>query len=347
MMSNRRLLADALTAIDQGRASSEEILRAAFAGPQALTELLKRAARRKWRRPTVWRVKKVPSAVIDAAVRSVKKRLGRSKNVKSVHWGVRRRRGRRTAETAVVVHVERKLALAALRARRLNTAPSSVTIRHLGTRFKVDVDVQAVKELANLQAAAFMRPGDHGSIQRNGHHVGALGAIVSGPNGQFAITAGHVAGVFGPSQIANCKDDEAGVFAIGTLRRNRFHDGIDIGAIGPVATVPPAAVLDLTFARNPTNQDTNRRVQLMVPGISTPMESHVDDVNVRRGFNTPLGPITMAGLTAIRLVTVKGDSGAPALDENGVLVGFVVGADNQHTYLLPARRALDALDDAL
>jgi hypothetical protein len=346
-MMTRRLLADALSAIEDGRISSEESLQAASSGPRELTALLIRARKRARRRPTIWRIKQVPADVIHAAVEAVKKRLGRSRNVKSVHWGVQRRCGRRTAETAVVVHVARKFSLSALRARRQKIAPSSVTIRRKGRRYKVNVDVQAVKDLANLQASTFLRPGDHGAIRQSGEPIGALGAIVSGPNGLFAITAGHVAGLFGPNMAADCQDDEAGVFPLGRVRGNRFNDGIDIGAIGPVAAVPPAAVLDLTFARNPSEQDTNRRVQLMVPGISTPMESHIDDVNVTRGFSTPIGPITMAGLTAIRLATVKGDSGAPALDDNGVLIGFVVGADNQHTYLLPARRALDAIDDAL
>jgi hypothetical protein len=134
---------------------------------------------------------------------------------------------------------------------------------------------------------------------------------------------------------------------LGPVRRNRFDDGIDIAAIGPVAAVPDGAVLDATVVRDPTNADVHRRVSLRLPGLFTPVDSHVDDVGVTRSFATPAGNITMAGLTAIARVTDGGDSGSAALDEQGAVLGFVIGADSTHTYLLPARRALDALEDSL
>jgi hypothetical protein len=345
-MSTRKVVDSVLERLEDGGISAEEAIRAALSGSAALTALVSRSARRGCRRPTIRPIKQTPEAVAIAAVRSVKKRLGRSTNVLSVHWGVARRRGRRTSEAGVVVHVRRKMKLASLRARRQRIVPSQVSLRHRGRRFRVRVDVQRIKALAELQIA-FVQPADHGVIRRNGVPIGALGGIVAGPGGRFAITAGHVAGLVTPGTAADCVDDEAGTFPLGGVRRNRFSDGIDIAAIGPVPAVPPAAVLNNALVRNPTSADTHHRVRLILPGLPTPIESHIDDVNRLRGFKTPVGTITMKGLTAIARVTDPGDSGAPALDDGGALIGFVVGADSLHTFLLPARRALDAIQDAL
>jgi hypothetical protein len=232
------------------------------------------------------------------------------------------------------------------RSRRGKVIPRHLVVRRHGKKFRIGVDVQVVKGLADLQVS-FVQPGDHGAIRRNGVPVGALGAVAAGPSGLFAITAGHVAGLIGPGATADCLDDEAGAFPIGSVRRNRFNQGIDIAAIGPITSLPSAAVLSSTFPRDPTSADTHHRVRLMLPGLPTPIDAHINDVNMQRGFNTPIGPIVMRGLTGIGKVTVPGHSGAPALDDRGVLIGFVIGADETHTFLLPARRAVDAIQDAL
>jgi hypothetical protein len=340
-----KLLDLALEALEDGHISAEEAVRAALYGRARLTALLRRSGRKGCRRPTVRPIKQIPEAVASAAVRTVKKRLGRSRNVVSVHWGVARRRGRRTSEAGVVVGVLQKMRASLLRGRRQRVAPPHVSLRHRGRLFKIRVDVQTVKSLAELQVA-FVQPADHGVIRRNGQPIGALGGIVAGASGRFAITAGHVAGLVGRG-TADCIDDEAGAFQLGGVRRNRFNDGIDIAAIGPVPIVPPAAVLNNTLFRDPSSLDTHRRVHLILPGLPTPIESFIDDVNRTRGFNTPVGPITMQGLTAVGRSTDPGDSGAPALDDSGALIGFVLGADSFHTFLLPARRALNAIQDAL
>jgi hypothetical protein len=266
--------------------------------------------------------------------------------VLSVHWGVARRRGRRTAEAGVVVRVRQKLRPSRLRARRMRAAPAHVPIRRGGRLYRIRVDVQLEPGYAELQHIDFIRPADHGLIRRNGAAIGTLGGVVSTGGARFAVTAGHVAALIKGGN-ADCVDDEAGAFALGPVRANQFNAGTDIAAIGPVPQVPADAVLGNTIARNPTPVDTHHRVRLMLAGASTPIESHIDDVNRTRSFDTPAGVITMSGLTAIGRVTVAGDSGAPALDDGGALVGFVVGADALNTYLLPARRALDDLENAL
>jgi hypothetical protein len=343
---SRQLIAQLLAALEAGQVSVEEALSAAVTGPPHIGRLLVGAKGRHRSRPTFRRPKYIPNVVVDRAVASVRRRLSRLKGVTSVHWGVKEVHGRPVTDCAVIVHVDRKLSCAALRARGRKAVPRTVVVGSGRRRYRVPVDVQAARGPAHLHAG-FVQPGDHGAIRRNGTPIGALGAIANGAAGAFAITAGHVAGLLGPGSIADCLDDEAGAFPIGSVRLNRFTEGIDIAAIGPVAAVPKGATLDPTFARDVTNADARRRVTLMLPGTFTPVESHIAGVDATRGFQTPVGIITMSGLTTIGRVTQEGDSGAPALDDAGAVIGFVIGSDASHTYLLPARRALDALDPLL
>ena len=345
-MPPETLLNSVVKALEAGHISAEEAVRAALCGRGELLALLDRSARRGCRRPTVRSIKQVPDAVANAAIRRIVKRLGRSHNVLCVHWGVARRHGRRTSDAGVIVRVRNKMSPAALRAGGRRQAPAHVIIRRRHRRYRIRVDVQAERSLATLHAD-FARPADHGVIRRDKQAIGALGAIVTGPNGQFAVTAGHVAGLVPVGGVADCVDDESGPFALGPVHVNRFNNGVDIAAIGPVNSVPPAALLDNTLVRDPTISDTHHRVRVILPDLPTPIESHIDDVNRTRGFSTPIGTIKMSGLTAITRVTVPGDSGAPVLDDDDQLVGFVIGADDVNTFLLPARRALDALEDSL
>jgi hypothetical protein len=344
-MARRSLLSQALQHLDAGHLSTEEALRAALRSRATLERLVDAAATKRWRRPTVRKIRVVPAVVVEAALARVTRRVATFKQVRSVHWGVRRVRGRRTSESVVVVHVAKKIPPKALRGLRMKVIPKKVVVKHRGRQFSIGVDVQAVKVPAKLHTE-FLSPGDHGAVMVGGVHIGSLGAIVSGSGGDFAITAGHVAASVGPAG-ATCLDDDAGTFTLGKVRRNCFDDGIDIAAIGPVPVVPNGAVLDETVVRDPRSIDIHRRLSLRLPGQFTPSESHIDDVGVTRSFATPAGNITMDGLTTIVRITEEGDSGSAAVDEDGAVVGFVIGADSTHTYLLPARRALNALEDSL
>jgi hypothetical protein len=332
-------------AVDDGRLSSEEAIRGALGGTERAQALLGRARRRPCQRPTVHPKRTVPAAVARRAVEQVRRRYGRLSNIASVHWGMARHRGRPTADTAVVVAVSRKLSAAALRRNHRRPLPRQVVVTHARRRYTVRVDIQAAQGLARLQAP-LAEPGDHGAIHVGSTFIGALGAFVEGGGGLFAITAGHVAELL-QGAVADCIDDEAGRFRLGALRVSLFGHGLDIGAIGPVRSPPAQAVLPETLVRDPDVSDVHRRVHLHLPGLSTVVDSHIEAVDRVRGFDTPAGPITMDGLTAITRITQPGDSGSPALDDHGILVGFVLGSDDSHTFLLPAKRALDALHDDL
>jgi hypothetical protein len=340
-----RLIANTLQALDAGRLSAEEALRAALRGTTVLRERLSRAERRATARPTIRAVKTYPALVAERAVARVRRHLRLGRSIRSIHWGVRQVRGRRTGEPCVVIHVVGKRTRRTLRGSRA-TAPRTVTVSHAGRRFVVPVDVQRVGSSATLHLDV-ASPGDHVDVRADGMPVGSLGGVVTGSNGdQFAVTAGHVADVIGP-RVAQCRDIEGRLFNIGTVRCNALSHGTDVAALGPIQGFPTGAVQPPVFARDADDIDVNHRIVLLLPESITPVETHIDGVRVNATFGTASGALSLDGLTSADRVTRGGDSGAAALDMQGNLIGFVVGGDGTHTYLLPARRALNALQDCL
>ena len=336
------LVPDVLGAIESGRLSAEEAVRAAMRGARALKEAMARAGQRRLRRPAIYKWRAYPEAVIARAIQRVRRLTRGNRTVRSVHWGVGQRRGRRTGDIGVVVHVLAKRSRARLRRERRRALPASVTVTHHRRRYVVPVDVQAVGPPATLHIDA-LRPGHHGQIRVGADGIGALGAIVGARDGQtYALTAGHVAQVIGTRDV-QCADADAGIFAIGKVKCNRLASGDDIAMIGPVRSVPAGAATPATFARDASDQDLQQRVFVIKPGAITAFESHIEGVGVSAVFGTSAGLISLRGLTSIDRMTAGGDSGAPVLDAQGNVVGFVVGADATRTFLMPARRALNAL----
>lgn len=341
-----RLVPRLLQAVEFGRISTAEALKATVRGKSAMQAVLQLAHTRQPARPLARRPRRYPSRAIDGAIAAVKRRIGGRRVVRSIHWGVRQVGGRRTYQTAVVVHVVTKFSPSQLRGKGQSRLPRSVTVRLGGRRYVVPVDVQGVGTSATLHIAT-AEPGDHGTILVNGHALGALGAVVLGSdNRSYAVTAGHVAEAVG-GNTADCRDLDAGTFRLGPVKCNRLDAGVDVAAMGPVGSVPPGAVGSETFARDATTGDLHKRVFFYLPESFTAIESHIEGVNVTGVFSTPSGTLRLTGLTSVDRMTRSGDSGAPALDVEGNLIGFVVGADATRTFLLPARRALNALEDCL
>lgn len=339
---SRGRFSEVLEAIASGTLSTEEAIRAALHGMQALADSVERAGKRPLCRPTIYKYPTYPAAVVEIAVERVRRRFGRRSNVRSIHWGVRQFRGRRIGQRAVVIHVTRKLSRSRLRRTRRGAIPATLSIRHKHRRYTVPIDIQAVGQSATLHIA-FIRPGHHGQLRLGTNGIGALGGVVDGAGGQlFAVTAGHVAQVIGTRDV-HCGDADAGVFALGKVRCNQLNRGHDIAMIGPLASVPHGATINATFARDARVGDLHQRVFVLLPNAITPVESHIEGVGVTAVFGCDAGVVSLRGLTSIDRVTRSGDSGAPALDAAGNVVGFVVGADATRTFLIPARRALDAL----
>src|SRR5262245_42353864 len=150
----------ALSAIDRGSLSVEEALRKAVAStPRAFSRWLTQELRRKTSHPhqvQVWKVRDFPEAVAQAAVKAVRTRVGKRRAVISVHWGVRRMRGRPCADNCVVVHCAAKTASSGLRKRQ--HFPKRIRVRVKGRAYVVPVDVQAVGWHGRPQAISSAQP---------------------------------------------------------------------------------------------------------------------------------------------------------------------------------------------
>lgn len=172
------------------------------------------------------------------------------------------------------------------------------------------------------------------------------------PDGTFgAVTAGHVVQMArGADLVAATETTQMplGEPLLNTLggRMMLVNERADLAVVGPIE----GDVTDIAgreqFVRDPTHADLNQRVWVYVQRDLAPVAAYVNGIDVRASFFRADGPgeIDVEGLVAIDAVTQAGDSGAPVVDDDDNIVGFVVGSDSIMTYLMPARRGLDALE---
>lgn len=338
----------ALAVVDAGRVSVEEIL--AVAVGRSTAEFGRWLTRRleddttSPQRIQVWKVRDFDDPVAEAAVRAMRRRYGRFAGVTSIHWGVRRKRNRVCAENAVVVHCTTKWPLKSLpRRRRL---PTSIRVQVNGRRYRVPVDVKAVSPVATAQAISVAAPAASRSVwmnQATGNPTGALGAVVRDGQGlPRAVLSGHVALTAGRPLFVG--STAANAVAAGTVDRVIRDRDSDIAwtkpltQAGSIPTLPPVGV------RDPLNADVRTQVSVIVSRDFRGVTAFVEGVGVSKDVIFADGSVVnMTGLMALSRVTEGGDSGAPVLDFNRQLIGFVV-AGSDYTFVIPARRALNDLE---
>lgn len=353
---DRDVIGSALEAIREGRLSVEDALRAAARGSERSRLALARLAKAPGpaRRPTVRTFVSPSPKTIARAVASIRRRLDGVEGVKSVHWGVRRIRGRATGEPSVVVFVDEKMSPERLRDTNRRPLPGTVVVRNAGVASRITVDVQPVGTPGHLQAFAFIRVGTHVAIGTAKKPLGSLGGVVELADGTFgAITAGHVV------QMAKGADLQAATATTETPIGQPLtgangrpmvivDETADIAIVGPIEGDIGNIAGEALFVRDPTHADLNHRVWVKVLRDFAPVAAYVDGIDVRTSFFRADGPgeLTIDGLVAIDAVTQGGDSGAPVLDEVDNVIGFVVGSDNLRTYIMPAKRGLDALENS-
>lgn len=347
-MSKASIIHDALVAVDEGRLSVEEVLGRALGSETAafrqwLAERLTRGAAPP-QRVQVWKVRDVDDAVADAAVRAMRRRYGRFAGVTSIHWGVRRKRNRVCAENGVVVHCTTKWPLKSLpRRRRL---PSTIQVQVDGRQYKVPVDVRAVAPVALAQSISAVAPAASRSVwmnQATGNPTGSLGAVVRDGQGLTrAVLSGHVAVSKGqPLFVGSTVSNAAPIGTVDRVVRDRDSDiawTTPLASSARIPTLPPAGVRDLAKA------DVRVQVTVIVSRDFRGVTAFVEGVDVSKDVRFADGSVVnMTGLVALSRVTEGGDSGAPVIDFNGRLVGFVV-AGSDFTFVIPAGRALNDLE---
>ena len=338
----------ALEAIEKGALSTEEVLRAALLDKTKfeawLEAQLAAAAGQPPRRPRLRRRRTYPNEVAEAAVNKAKKLLSGRPDVLSVHWGTRHRRGRPTSEPAVVVFLEKKLSPREVLDRDL--LPRELALSVKKRRYRVCLDVQGMGLPGSLYGVSAAMPGERAAVLIGTDNAidGSLGALVDLPGrGVCAILAGHVAEREGLAVRGQFLDQPP--ISLGTVGKVLRPPQGDAAVAGPV----DAAALSLLVSptrpvRDPDPQDITFTVAIHTLRDFQPKLSSIDGVNATGFFLSQGQRVQIDGLVSLSPQVVSpGDSGAPALDGNGVIVGFVVGAWNGKTYLMPARRAIDAL----
>jgi hypothetical protein len=120
---------------------------------------------------------------------------------------------------------------------------------------------------------------------------------------------------------------------------------VDVAWTTPASGVP-ATLLSTRprQVRDPTAADVGHSATVLVPWDVAGRLVQIEDVGASAAFGLGANQVSMRGLCAVHpAITSPGDSGSPVLDDNGVLIGFVVGSSGDRTFLVPARRAINAL----
>jgi hypothetical protein len=190
-------------------------------------------------------------------------------------------------------------------------------------------------------------PGERASVViGDGDDVtdGSLGALVEVPTlGLCAILSWHVVGAKGVK--VRGRFAQLPLLDLGTVERLLTPPAGDAALTRPVdPQARNVLVSQARQVRDPSEQDLTFVVHVKVQREFAPKQSAIEGVGVTGHFVHDGAEIAIDGLTTLQpAVTVPGDSGAPVVDGSGNLVGFVVGEWNSRTFLMPARRAIDAL----
>jgi hypothetical protein len=219
--------------------------------------------------------------------------------------------------------------------------PSIVTISTPLGQIEVPTDVRILA--TGIYHAGAISPGFHCGVTA-GSNVGTLGCITSG-DPPYAIVSGHVAVKKGvPVTATSCTGSTV---PLGTALEVCNDDSVDAALVGPIPpsslggiTDSPTAIRDLDLS------DTQLPIHISVTRSPGKLFASVEVVSEPAIFINPISGESNTMNALIRLdqpVTTHGDSGAPALDATGLLVGFVEGVADGRTYILPARRAIDGV----
>lgn len=336
---------DALAdAVENGHLSLIDALRVASKGSVRLTSWLRKNVdhfdRTPSRRPQRLSQLTPPPEVIARAVKSIRQRIGRRREVVSVHWGALFKKGLATGDAGVVVTVRTKRSRRALTPRAM--LPRSLTIVQARRRYVIRLDIQPTRGPGVLHAGALqVRPGDFASVKVSGGDVGTLSAILNGAS-PVAVLSGHVGVKQGLSVTATTEGGET--VSLGTIRKVVTTALVDGATASPVSpSVVDALVSQAVAVRTADDSLVSEKVFLLLRGDFNPTPSWVSDVHADTDFWYGNTTKTMKDLIALSpQCTAAGDSGAPVIDFNKQLIGFVLGAQAGKTFVLPAERVLNA-----
>lgn len=257
----------------------------------------------------------------------------------SVHWGIRFAKGVPTGQECVVVLTRRKRPLGELPAKK--RCDPVIVIKQGGRAIRIPIDVQAAGSAGTLHGA--VRPGRLATVSVAGGSEGTLSAVITSNGAALAVLSGHAAG--SPRRKVTATTDMNVEISLGSTRRVVLTDTVDAASAGPLDSrtvdqlARPAAEL-----RVPDSSLLNEKVFFLLARDFQPVPSYVTDVDASAPFNYEDGIRSLNGLLSVYpQVTAAGDSGAPVVDFNSRLIGFVLGSLAGKTYVIPAGRVCDAL----
>jgi len=251
------------------------------------------------------------------AMRQHRHRLVRIPTVVGFSVGFRRRAGEAVQERCVIVFVRRKHPLATLVKRSIARVPKSLSY---GTKGRVPTDVV---ELGRMRESFVP-----GSLigQRSMKRVGTLGTFATDPNeGLVALTAMHVTGL--RSFDASSGSDDLFFFLEDETPLGRLLLGTKTGIdAAKIAVHDPASALDRTPKIGPIqgwrplslSGDRGSLVR-MYGAISGLVYGRIEE---------PLASLDETQLGSVILVDIPsadGDSGAALVDNQGFVLGLLVG----------------------
>ena len=300
-------------------------------------------ARRKPRTQAAARARQ--NTLAQRAVAAATRRFTRFDGIVSIHWGARYKRGRRTSQPCVVVFVTAKRRATLLDANHL--LPPSIAVRVRNQTRHIPIDVQGVggagtRHVSRLEMGLNARVNlDTQSSTPNG----TLSALLTSLDHRRAVLSGHVALTTGRSVWASGPDGQQ--VSLGRVDKVINDSTMDVAWTSDPAPESDALGLAIDTARDPDESDVNTEVLVLVPWDFRGVPAFVVGVNAGAVFVSGGVDVTMTGLTALTGgITNPGDSGAPVVDSNRELIGFVLGIQGGRTFIVPARRAFDALENS-
>ncbi|MCA9660027.1 MAG: hypothetical protein KC486_16910 [Myxococcales bacterium] len=276
----------------------------------------------------------IPPEALAAAHERARRQWKRRRGVVEIHWGLKRVGGRTTPRRALVVTVEQKLPREQLGLRR--PFPHELAVPWGGRTYYVPVDVD---ELDQAEKHADVRPGKGSRVRA--HLRGTLSAVIVRGNTADVYLSGHVAGSAGAKVWASSQNNPE--CFLGRVAANRFRNNeeVDCAVVEGVALAVAKRLSKQPTAVRPLTMD-DIGIPIRV-GATSSHWSAVHDINAPAQFGA--GGLMIGLIRLEHRVSERGDSGAPAFDAGGQLVGFVVGASTHnrrsHTYLLTATRGLN------
>jgi hypothetical protein len=338
-----QLVDAALKAVEAGELSVEDVLSGgATRSPRFRAWLSHRLQRvpQRYGGPMRVRHHRLDAADVSQILEAARAKFGKHEHVLHITWGVKTV-GSHTAPTdALIFIVDEKPADMA----RGSPAfiPKMFEVQTPSGRHEVATDVRV--RAKGTKQADDARPGFHCGVNA-GAKLGTLSCITSVGGVPHAIISGHVAVT--PGVVVSATSVSGTVVALGSALKVKNDQSLDAALVGPVPAAGIGEVADTpTGLRDLQDTDTHLSIRIAVNRTPGSVYASVEVASEPATFVDPNTGATHAMDGVIRLdqaITVHGDSGAPAMDLTGQLVGFVEGVAGGRTYLIPARRVIDGI----